>query len=507
MGIGTLAGVGRRLLAATLLTSAVVLPVVAPAGAAPDEPGGKPGRAELSEAALAFFAPGPSPTLQVAAAGSGSFTDPAGDTTRYDECHADIRSFTADYGTAGIDVAVTMTCGSNPHVDPNWHPGVSAIMFAFDTNLDGVPDHAAFYLDDGGGLIGEVVRFGPTGDTTTCTGLAPGWNGSNRYSLRIDPDCIGAPMSFRYGVLASWDDDPTASGCLCPVDGAPDGELTPPIHGPVIPSPLGDGPGAASAGPGAVDVFARGQDDGLWFRRSQAGAWGGWSTLGGRITSSPAAASRGPGLLDVFARGGDGALWTRHFDGSAWGPWRSLGGILSSGPAAVSSAGTLHVFARGADGAVWTRRFDGSAWSPWSSRGGLIRGAPAAASPADGQLVVLARGGDDALWGQTFDGTAWGSWVALGGLITSAPGAAASGPGQVEVFARGGDNALWTRRSDTGLWTPWSTLGGGLTSPPAPVSAAEGTVDVFARGRDAALWTRNRSTSWSPWTTLGGRIR
>lgn len=47
------------------------------------------------------------------------------------------------------------------------------------------------------------------------------------------------------------------------------------------------------------------------------GTWGAWERLGGRLSSAPAAVSRSAGAIDVFARGMDnGMIHTRLISGT-----------------------------------------------------------------------------------------------------------------------------------------------------------------------------------------------
>jgi hypothetical protein len=93
-------------------------------------------------------------------------------------------------------------------------------------------------------------------------------------------------------------------------------------------------------------------------------SWSAWESLGGLLTSAPAAVSWGAGRIDVFARGEDDGLYCRSFDGS-WTEWEGLGGegldgsLKSELAPAVSSwaPGRLDLFAIGEDDALWHRWF------------------------------------------------------------------------------------------------------------------------------------------------------
>jgi hypothetical protein len=240
------------------------------------------------------------------------------------------------------------------------------------------------------------------------------------------------------------------------------------VPAPPPPLPVGDGPGATTAGQGAEDVYVRGTDDALWTRHLNNGTWGLWTTLGGVLTSAPAASG-----IDVYVRGTDNAIWTRHGSGG----WLSLGGVLTSAPAATPT----DLYARGTDNALWTRHLNNGSWGPWTTLGGVVTSAPAASD-----VDVFVRGTDNGLW--TRHGS--GGWLSLGGILTTGPGV-----GGGNIFARGTDNGLWTRTLSTG----WVSLGGFVTSPPAATD-----VDVFVRGTDNALWTRTLSTDW---VSLGGLLK
>ena len=76
--------------------------------------------------------------------------------------------------------------------------------------------------------------------------------------------------------------------------------------------------------------------------------WSDWNNLGGDLTSSPAVAVSAPNHLEVFVRGEDDHLVWRRWDGSKWSGWINLGGDLAGPPAVVSLApNRLEVFVRG----------------------------------------------------------------------------------------------------------------------------------------------------------------
>lgn len=222
------------------------------------------------------------------------------------------------------------------------------------------------------------------------------------------------------------------------------------------------GPGAGLTG----GIYGRGFDNALWRN------FGGWSSLGGRLTSRPGVAAgalavTGGQSTDVVVRGTDSAVWDRRST-TALQPWRSLGGRLlaGSGPAAVNVGGTLYVLAIGTDRAVWvTQTTDGARWSGWRWLGGRFSGDLGAASPAPGVGIVFARGSDNAAWYNQFAGTTAGvtpGWHSLGGRLTSGVGAWGGTvnpdvPRETIVVVMGTDNRIWQRSGSWPALASWST--------------------------------------------------
>jgi len=119
-------------------------------------------------------------------------------------------------------------------------------------------------------------------------------------------------------------------------------------------------------------------------------SWSPWQSLGGVITSDPAAVSWGPDRIDIFARGQDNGLWHMSWNGSAWSAWQSLGGVLTSGPGASSCGyGHLDAFAVGSGGTVFQRGFNGFGWTGWINVGIAGTSDPTAVCPSSQPTVQL----------------------------------------------------------------------------------------------------------------------
>jgi hypothetical protein len=258
-------------------------------------------------------------------------------------------------------------------------------------------------------------------------------------------------------------------------------------------------------GPGTVFTGTGDSTQEVWMRSPAAGSMlrGTGDPLsfidaGGLITSSPDPAAPGDGSRShVVARGLDGAVW--HWAPTGPGPtgWTigSLGGLCSSGPtAAFSGPARLDVSCRGLDEQLWQRTWTAAeGWAPWAPLGGRI-----IATPDDAGLQLVAVGGDNAVWQYRWDGAVW-RVDSLGGICTTGPAIARNTAGtRVDVFCRGTDGGLWLRTWTTvGGWEPWSTLGGLLHGDiDADSRPSSGTPDIVGIGTDFRVWRYRFQGSW-----------
>ena len=274
--------------------------------------------------------------------------------------------------------------------------------------------------------------------------------------------------------------------------------------GGVVTSP----PRAVSWGPDRLDLFALGQDHGLWHRWWDGANWGGWESLGGALTSPPDAVSWGPNRLDIFGLGQDHGLWHRWWDGTNWGGWESLGGVLTSAPVATAWAeNRLDIFGVGQDHGLWHRWWDGTNWGGWESLGGVLTSPPAVVSWGPNRLDIFAIGTDNAVWHKWWDGQSWGGWESLGGSLFSRLCAVSWDENRLDIFAVGNDNAVWHKWWDGQSWGGWESLGGSLFSDVSAVCWAPNRIDLFAVGNDNAVWHKWwDGQSWVGWESRGGSL-
>ena len=100
------------------------------------------------------------------------------------------------------------------------------------------------------------------------------------------------------------------------------------------------------------------------------GAWTGWESLGGVITSSPAAVSTAGNSIDVFAaRGTDNAMWHRAYN-NYWYDWGIFGRWLYFfARRTENERWCCRCFAIGGGNTLY-HRYKTNMWSNWTSLGG-----------------------------------------------------------------------------------------------------------------------------------------
>jgi hypothetical protein len=244
-------------------------------------------------------------------------------------------------------------------------------------------------------------------------------------------------------------------------------------------------PDISSSGPGNLQVFAKGSDGALWYRRLTGFKWSGFSSLGGSIWSGPGAVNQGTAQTDVFATGyGNNEMFHWWLSGGTWYSGQNLGGVNTSDPDASSwGSGRLDFFARGSDNALWHRYWNGVAWSGWESLGGNLAGGPGSVSWGSNRIDVVAKKNATTISHWWYDGT-WHCCEDIYGEITADPDLASRGSGRLDLVVRGTDNALWHRPYDinNGGWGAWSKVGGSLTSGVGAVAwGKDNRLDVVAR--------------------------
>jgi len=255
-------------------------------------------------------------------------------------------------------------------------------------------------------------------------------------------------------------------------------------------------------------LFVKGYDGALWYRLMSLTTmqWtGGWTSLGGQLSSSPCAVSRSSGYLDVYVRGTDGTVWEKPYYNGAWHAWYKVGGQVApgTGPGASGWAGREDLFASSAAHVLYQKTWtQASGWSGWVNLGGTLTSSPAAVSRGPGLIDVHVRGGNAADWYRTYSNGAWSTWATLGGVLAPGTGPALSIWPSLSVFVTGTNGAL-SQKTRTGAsgWTNWVNLGGSLTaSPTAATSNAYFAIEVYVRWSNGNVCQKEYySGTWHNW--------
>jgi hypothetical protein len=289
-------------------------------------------------------------------------------------------------------------------------------------------------------------------------------------------------------------------------------------------------PHAVARDPGKLDVVIAGENKGIytaaWDEQVAAGAWRGWwRVVNGQGTSaSPVTIlSRAPNRLDLFMRGENNGIYTAAWDANAvnggWGGWWRIvdgqGSASSDITALARDATKIDVFIRGTSGriysAAWDAFVDQGVWRGWWP----ILDTPAAADTSvaavarqSSQLDIFIIGQDrrvyTAAWNQNVANAAWQGWRPIPNLIVksgTSVTAVARGPNQLDIFAIGEDGRVWTAAWDQNVanaqwrgWWPVLDFKTGVIRAVAAVARRPYQLDVFAVGEDRRLWT----AAWDP---------
>jgi hypothetical protein len=162
-------------------------------------------------------------------------------------------------------------------------------------------------------------------------------------------------------------------------------------------------PSVIGGADGAIDIFYRSFDRGLYHARKIAS--GPWSleVAGGAMPGFPSAIVDPSGQTRVYVRGLNGLLWEASNSKRGWTwaavSWSTGGQAIMGSPAASVADGRISVSARTDAGTLSTFEQSAGAWT-YTDRGGRIDGSPTA-SPA-GVLVHDEKGTfsmiKDSLW-------------------------------------------------------------------------------------------------------------
>jgi hypothetical protein len=218
---------------------------------------------------------------------------------------------------------------------------------------------------------------------------------------------------------------------------------------------------AVAPAPNDMEVYARTSTNALKRRVWGGSAWGSWQGLSLATTAAVSASARDGGS-DVFARGTDGTLRYRRFGPGATSGWVNLGGMMLSAPASVSwGTGRVDVFWQGVNNTLQHRWYLNGAWGGPEQLGGAgtTTGTPDVITAGANTLDIFTRGTDTNMhWFQ------WNlvQWMQLGsvpapGCIQGTPAGVFSN-GQLQVFAQTCKYELADAFTGFGVWSTWTTM-------------------------------------------------
>lgn len=267
-----------------------------------------------------------------------------------------------------------------------------------------------------------------------------------------------------------------------------------------------------------IDVFARGSDNTLL--HNSVKSWGrsipdqDWESLSGTILGTPAA---GYALdqLHVYARWNDDTIWyiRRHTEG--WSEWSEFGNLNSGLPGYKVADSPVTFTADDNVPRVFVRSQSNellySNLGMWSSLGGQIKGIPAVVSWGGARIDVFACGMDDAVWHiYSDDANSWSSWESLGGIIDApnsnprilqrefspAISATSTRPDSLQVIIRGAHGNIFRKTWGNNGWFPtdgsWEQLGdifavAGPVSIPLSLRIGSRAVTIAIRDKSGAV--------------------
>jgi LmbE family N-acetylglucosaminyl deacetylase len=292
---------------------------------------------------------------------------------------------------------------------------------------------------------------------------------------------------------------------------------------------------------GALQVFARRQNDHHLITIRQATATGSWPATWTDLSNpniqfggdpaqvgAPTAVANANGSLWVLVKdGGGGVCGLRQSTaGGSWGSWLDLGGgaDVQEGLAAIrGSNGLVSLFA--------STRTNVLTWRQSTANGNLVEQGPLPVGPGfapcsppsattnhDGTLEVIYRdaGTDNTV--TTYETAVGGPWTTtpsqFGGqggtgqvsLITAPPGADA----RIMVFARNDNTgvSLAMQRAPDAPYGGWTDLGGTIIDSPATVLDPAGAVVLFAVGADGLVYACRQTAAganspFGAWQQIG----
>ncbi|RYG05633.1 MAG: hypothetical protein EOO02_03205 [Chitinophagaceae bacterium] len=243
--------------------------------------------------------------------------------------------------------------------------------------------------------------------------------------------------------------------------------------------------------------------------------WTEWKDLGGKVKGEVGAIALTPKLAQVFARGDDNGLYMSHcLSDSPANKWELLDDSLKlfSSPVAIRCGNFPAVFSSLGNGNVIYKANKDGKWLAWENLGGVIKGDVAAVTPSEGTIDLYVRGSDNALWQQYFANGKWSGWFKIDGSmpLTSSPVVISHHPNHRAVFVHSKDGTIFHKKWDGSKWHPWESLGKSPQTPNNKLSlrdvaalSEEGEIiHLFVQGDGMKFWQRTFDKNWGVWSRL-----
>jgi hypothetical protein len=398
------------------------------------------------------------------------------------------------------------------------------VQDAYDLSISAVGHHNSFTDSAGQTVyyavvldpIGNLIYTGRTGSETTFQYqtealshelaeavtdpiLGKGWQDSSHNEIGDIPQQtlpIAVGNYQGYMVADLWSN--TANASVLPPNGT---------------AALSSGNGWVSAITAVTDagngyLFGIGGDHALYVSVQQLnGVYGGWSSLGGYVTSFTVTDFNGWRVLAISS---DGAAYTR---GIAESGWTKLGGFCLQLATGKDANGRLDLFAIGGDHRVYEMAstqsgqtgFSGATWAPIHAASGDTTVSQMAISNDSGRQEVIGINSSThavCYIEQTAANSGWGSWAALGGWVSQIA-VGSTTDGRREVFAIGGNQAVYIiRQTSSDNWTGsnWVSLGGTVKQI-AIGRNLDGREEVFAiASGNNTVWAISEAAVNDAWT-------
>lgn len=251
-------------------------------------------------------------------------------------------------------------------------------------------------------------------------------------------------------------------------------------------------------------------------------AWATWGTsfknLGPDPTVGEASCTSFGGHVVCTMRSQQHSMMVNTFASGAWSGWTSLPGIITSDPSCADNKnGLLICGVTDQNNSMGTLTYDGTTWSSFQDSGTPISSNPSCAFYRAGKVLCSARTVKGALTGATFDGTIWGKFITASGTLIGGPGCASDDDRDVICVMMGIDSSglenMLVNRYIGSQWEAFLTLNGnGLDGATCVSMGVKGQVDCFIRAINSAVYVNHfksgtwSTTNWTGWQALTNNV-